>query len=80
MGLIEHTLKKPIEDMGDKVTIVTLKEPTVDDLIVMDKHTGEMSKTRALIARLSGLSEKGVGSMSIPDFKSLTDLLQPFLE
>ena len=77
---MEYTLKKPIEDMGDKVITVTLKEPTVDDLVVMDKYTGEMSKTRALIARLSGLSEKGVGQMSVPDFKSLTEMLQPFLD
>ncbi|WP_165184711.1 phage tail assembly protein [Caulobacter soli] len=51
--------------------VVFMREPDAGDLLVTDKHDGDVAKGIAIVAHLIGLPEKAVRKMTPADFQEL---------
>lgn len=58
---------------------ITVREPKVSDLVMLDKVEGEMGKMVALIVNLCELPEAEVLAMSAKEFKPFREEINSFL-
>jgi len=75
---IKYTLKAAVkEESGAVLSEVTLREPTVDDMIAVEEAGGtDLVQTVHLLRRMSGLSTETFGKIRARDvqgIKKLTD-------
>lgn len=82
----EITLKYPVTDTdGEIYEKLTLRRPTVKDLKVMDRTSGDVEKIAALIARItssaagSKLTDYVVDRIDAEDFAAIGDIVDSFL-
>lgn len=71
-------LSKSIEAHGETLFSITLREPKVGDLLVMDGITGDNARNIALIAKLADIPPSSVHALSIPDYQKLVAVLDDF--
>jgi hypothetical protein len=77
---ISHTLVKPVTHAGKTYTeIVIDREPTVGDLAAMDEFSGDIMKTVAVIASLSGVPIPAIKAIAAREFGALADKVTPLL-
>jgi hypothetical protein len=63
------TLSKPIKDTdGKEIRDLTLREPTVGDLIAAESFTGRIAYTTAMIAAITGIVIPVLKTMTATDF------------
>lgn len=58
---------------------VTMREPKVSDLMMLDNIEGDMAKEVALIVNLCELSQSEVEEMAFPEYKKLKKEVTAFL-
>ena len=73
-------LKHPILIDGQETAELTLRRPKVRDLERMDKVSGEMAKTVALVADLAEITPDQVRELDAGDFTVVAEALGDFLE
>lgn len=73
------TLQCPIEIAGDRIDKLTFTRPKVKHLKSMDKVQGEMSKSIALVAALSGVPVSVVEQLDAADFARCSEVIADFL-
>lgn len=78
--MITITLKHPIKIDGREAAQLTLRRPKVRDLERMDKVSGEMAKTVALVADLAEITPDQVRELDAGDFNVVAEALAGFLE
>ena len=72
---IEYTLKTPVSQNGISITVVTLREPTVDDMIAVEElAAGETATIAHLLARMSGIPFETFRLVSSRDARALKTL------
>ena len=59
---------------------VTMREPKVRDMMILDEIEGEGHKELALIANLCQLPPEDVMDLTMKDYKNLQKAAQSFLE
>ncbi len=59
---------------------ITIREPKVRDLMLMDGVKGEMKALNIMITSLAQMTEEEVLDMSVPDYKKVQEVVQDFLE
>ena len=69
------TFSKPIEFGEEVIPAIELREATLGDLEVMDKHSGMVAKMNALISQLSGQAPSMVKMISARDLDQIQDAL-----
>lgn len=73
-------LKSPIVLNGTQVDKVELREPTVQDMLDMDKHKGSQAeKELSLIANLAQCAPDDLKKLAYRDYKQLMTGLEDFL-
>lgn len=66
---IVSTLKAPDgQERKETVSELTFRAPTARDMLVLDNVPGEVARGIALIAVLTGLTERQIGNMAADDF------------
>ncbi len=71
-GNVDVTLSKPIIIEGAKVTALVMREPTVNDQLIMDASAETpAAKEIALFANLTGQSPADIKKMTLRDFQRL---------
>lgn len=71
-GFVEVTLNTPLDIGGTKVTVIRMREPTVNDQLIMDEREGtEVQLELALISDLCKLTEENLRKLSMRDYKRL---------
>jgi hypothetical protein len=73
------TLLVPIELGTEKVTQITLREPDVDQLVLLDGQRGNAA-TRTLISQVGGVAPKLVGKLKSRDFTAMSNWLNRFFD
>lgn len=80
MKHIEFELSEPIQAHGETITKLTLARPKVKHLKVVDSVEGDIEKSIALIAELSGLPPSSVEEIDGVDFAKLSETLGKYLK
>lgn len=73
------TLKHPVDANGEEHTQITLRRPTVKDLMVFDREKGEVAKMAALIGVLAGWPPTSVQALDAEDFVAVSEVVGGFL-
>jgi len=77
---ITVTLWKPIKINGVEAPKVAIGEPTMDQMVQLDRAPGEMAKTRRLLMQAGGLTEKEAGAIGLRDVTLLGLLVAAFTD
>ncbi len=72
-------LKHPITADGREVAEMTLRRPKVRDIERMDKVSGAVAKTVALIADLAEITPDQVREIDVEDFAAIDAKVNDFL-
>jgi len=76
---VKIPLRFPIEHLAKPLGALTLKRPTVGDLIDADGHGRGNAQTELnLLARISGLGPDAIRSLDLSDYDVVTDVLLAF--
>lgn len=72
---LTYTLKSPKTSNGVHVTSVTLREPTVDDMIAVEElAVGETASVAHLLARMAGLPFETFATFSSRDARAMKQM------
>ena len=78
---IKIELNYPISAFGETLKTLEIKRrPTAKDLKAMDSEKGEVSKTAALMSRLSDVPPPCIDQMDASDFARAAEVIGGFLE
>lgn len=78
---IQITLGKPLTIDGAKVSYLTMREPTVNDQLVMDNTPGSpIVKELAIFANLCLVTPADLGGMNLRDYKKLQATFETFTD
>lgn len=77
---VEIKLEYPIDDGGQKVEKLTIRRPTVLDLMVMDGVEGNIAKTVRMISQLCDLPIEVIQTLDVSDYNKASDKVVGFLE
>lgn len=80
MSTVTVTLSKPINVEGVEVTELTLREPTVKELLAQDKVVGETAQMVAMVAALADIPDASMKQISARDFVKLSKAVGDFLD
>jgi hypothetical protein len=78
-GSVELTLAQPLEDGDGAVIKLIFKRPKAKHLRAMDKVKGQVAKTLALAAELSGVGVKTLGQIDASAFQEVSRVIAGFL-
>ena len=71
-----HTLKFPITAGTEKVGTITLRRPTVEDVMACNREGGGAAEVELrLVSRLSGLPAATIGALDMQDYKAVQAVL-----
>lgn len=80
MTPIKFTLTRPIEQDGKTISEITLdRPPNVGDLVAGDAFTGNVKRTAAILASMTGVTLPAIMRMSSRDFVAIGSVLSPML-
>lgn len=86
-GPLSHTLACPItmtfnsgkpDERTETVAEVTIRAPKARDMRVVDKHTGQVAQSLAMIAQLTGLAIMQVDELDVVDVTAIGDIIEGF--
>lgn len=80
MSTVTITLCKPIQVEGEALSELTLREPTVKDLLAQDKITGETAQMAAMLEALADIPRSAVLQISAKDFVRCVQVVSDFLD
>ena len=80
MSNVTVTLSKAIMVEGVEVQELTLREPTVKDLLAQDRIVGDTAQMVALIGALADIPDSSVKQIVARDFVKLTKVVGDFLD
>lgn len=66
------------EERVETITEVLVREPRARDMRVADRHEGQVAKSIALIAQLTGLEIRDVDELVAADFDALGEIVSDF--
>lgn len=71
----EFTLTKPIKVLGEDVSVLTITEPTLGDLKVLDGYRADqgIAMTIALIAKMANIPSANAEQISVADLGRLKE-------
>lgn len=72
-------LKHPITVDGSEVDTVTLRRPTVQDLLSIDKVSGAIAMSVKMISNLAELTPEQVHQIDAQDFAAISRTFEDFL-
>lgn len=75
---IARTFRGPDGDRSETVDRVTVRPPKGRDMRVMDKVTGEIAQSLAMIAQLTGLEPYQVDELDVRDISALGEIIEGF--
>lgn len=75
---IEVELKHPITAHGEMVSTLTIKRPTMADLIQMDKAAGDIGKMAKLIECCAKIPPSSVAQLDVEDVNAISEAISPF--
>jgi len=78
--MIEVTLTKTIEDMGEDVTVLKFREPVFGDLMACKDPDNDMAVLAIIIEKCANLTPMAVKQISLKDIKKIGEALKPFLD
>jgi hypothetical protein len=71
-----HTLRFPITIGTEKITAVTLRRPTVEDVMIVNRESSSAPEVEVrLVSRLSGLPPATIGALDMQDYRSVQAIL-----
>jgi hypothetical protein len=74
------TLNKPLMVSGAKVSSLVMREPTVEDQIVMDEMTGsDIVKEVAMFANLCQMAPEDIRKLTLKDYRQLQEVFKAFV-
>jgi len=74
------TLQFPIESEGQTLEEITLRRPTVGDMLNADREKGsEANKEIRMFSNLTELSLSAIESLDLSDYRKLQEAYQDFL-
>lgn len=80
MEPITIKLSHPVEAFGEQVSeLVIKKRPKAKDLRAMDSEKGEVGKTAALMAQLTGVPSSTIDQLDAADFMKASEVVEGFL-
>lgn len=77
---IRVVLWKRIKVGTEEVDKLAIQEPTLAQLQALDRVSGEMGKTRALLMQVCGLTEREAGALGIRDITVCGRVIEAFTE
>lgn len=80
MSNVTVTLRKAINVEGVDVQELTLREPTVKDLLAQDRIVGDNAQMVALISALADIPDSSVKQIAARDFVKLAKVVGDFLD
>lgn len=80
MSNVTVALSKPINVEGMDVSELTLREPTVKDLLAQDRVVGETAQMVAMVAALADIPDACVKQITARDFVKLSKVIGDFLD
>lgn len=72
------SLWKPIPINGETSATLSLAEPTLDQLRVLDRIQGDAAQTQRLLMQCAKLTEKEAGAIGVRDLTTFGALMQAF--
>lgn len=80
MTPIKFPLARPIEHDGKTISEITIdRPPNVGDLVAGDAFTGNVKRTAAILASMTGITLPAIFKMSSRDFVAIGRVLAPML-
>jgi len=80
-GTTDITLGKVIDIDGAKVSALRMREPTVNDQLIMDARKGSYAvKEMTFIADLCGVTMDDIKKLTLRDYKRVQNGLGAFLD
>ena len=74
-----YTLTTPIEYKGETIKTLALRPVRMKDLRTMDGMTGEIGRTLALVASITGVAIPALDEMTPDDFSGVMKALEPHM-
>jgi hypothetical protein len=75
-----YTLKHPIFDFGEPVTVVSIRRVKGKDLRKMAPYATPEEKSLAAISALTGLSQTAVDELDAEDIEAISEIIQDFTQ
>lgn len=79
-GAADITLSRPLEIAGAKVSVLTMREPTVDDQLAAEDAGKDGRADKAYMANLCQQAPEDIGRLPLRDFKRLQVAFGLFLD
>lgn len=80
-GVVEITLSRPLDISGSKVKVLRMREPTVNDQLVMEEsQKSDAMKELTLMANLCDMSPDDIRLLTLRDYKRVQVGLQTFFD
>lgn len=73
-------LSKPILVENEEIAELTLREPTVKDLLAQDKVAGDMARMVLMVGQLANLPKSSVEQLTAKDFTRTASKVADFLD
>ncbi|QTI81503.1 phage tail assembly protein (plasmid) [Roseomonas marmotae] len=79
-GSVSIELSRPLDISGAKVSVLQMREPTVEDQLVADKMGGDNRQTEiVLFANLCGVTPDDIKHMSLRDYRKVQQAFMGFI-
>lgn len=75
---IRLKLWSPVTITGEKADELVIREPSLDQLLELDKVAGEMAKTRRLLMQVGGMTQKEAGTLKLRDLTNAGRVMTAF--
>lgn len=80
-GFADVTLSRPLNMGGTQVSVLRLREPTVNDQRTADAHKGgDAEREIAMMANLCEVTPADIGALSLRDYKRLQVAFTGFID
>jgi tail assembly chaperone E/41/14-like protein len=75
--VVTYALKSPLQDQNGPITEVTVRQPIMRDLLVLDQVQGEAALVAKMIHLLTGLHPSRVEELALRDIRALGGIVRP---
>jgi hypothetical protein len=80
-GSKDIPLRKPLDVAGAKLSVLRMREPTVEDQLAMDKMPGtDAEKELFMLGNLCGLAPTDLHKLPLKDYRRVTGAYLAFIE
>ena len=75
---ITTTFKGPDGEREETITELVIRRPVAGDLRVTDSVTGDVAKSLALLARITGVDQRALDKLDTVDLTALGEVIEGF--